>query len=104
MVPDSICPDADPDPGRVVDDALPDPSLLTVIVEAVPEKSSPSTVTPAGNTSMYVPAPWNILFGALIRKLTSFPPTVVGIPCCGLIPRFHTNELFAKSEHVNDAQ
>ena len=85
-------------------EALPDPSLLMVMVESVPEKSSPSTVTPAGNTSMYVPVPWNILFGALMRKLTSLPLTVVGIPSWGPIPRFHTNELFAKSEHVNIAQ
>src|SRR4029077_6236710 len=103
-VPDSVCPDAEPDPGRLVNDALPDPSLLRVMVESGPEKSSPSTVTPAGSTSVYVPVPWNILFGAPTRKLISLPLTVVGIPSCGPIPRFHTNELLAKSEHENDAQ
>jgi len=105
MVPDSVAPDAAPDPDRLVNDALPVPSLLMVIVELAPKKSSPSTLTPAAPVApVYVPGPWNWLVGTLSRKLTSFPATVVGAPSCGPIPKFHTNELFAKSVHEYDAQ
>ncbi len=49
-VPDTVCPKTLPDPGRVVNDALPDPLPLIVMVEPLPKKLSPLVVTPAGIT------------------------------------------------------
>jgi hypothetical protein len=82
-----------------VNDAFPDPSLLIVMEESVPEKSSFPTDTPCTTLPVYVPAPWNVLDGTVMRKLTAMPSICVASPLAGPSPVVHAKASLAYCAH-----